>query len=119
MSTRRGLRRIWVVLSVVYILAASTTAAAHFYYLKRVEAQAEEEIAARQLAPKNDAHFDGMGYTPEKRLALFQEERRLAMIIAPFAIFVPPIALYFIVGGLIWAADGFKVDPPDAPNEMR
>jgi hypothetical protein len=119
MSMTRGLRRVWVVLSIVYILAASTAAVMHFYYLKRVEAQIVEDVAEQERAPKNDAHFGGPRFSPERRLAEIQEERRLAMIISPFAIFVPPIAVYCIVGALIWAADGFKADPPGESNGMK
>jgi len=107
MAVAVGLRRIWVVVAVVYVIITSCVAISQLYWLREKES---ELVTASQEGPAPDT--TRFGYrTPAEELKALRKEIAILQIACPLGILVPQIALYLAGAAIFWVVAGFRTPP--------
>lgn len=113
MSFMRGLRRLWVFASVIWVLITGIVCGEHIYRMHKEEAEAQAAVAAETENVENPKKLQyAGGQTPVQRLAQVQEEKFYSMTLGPLAVVGPPIVIYVLGVSLLWVAAGFRNDVP-------
>src|SRR5690349_347752 len=98
MTISRGLKRIWIVLALFWVIGASIASGVGWYEMNREEAELVAVIEANPAAADKPYRY---GNTANSELARTREYIRQMRYLLPLAIVGPPIGL-LIAGVALW-----------------
>ena len=98
MRIARGLFRLWVVASILWVLFVSVMTWQTW--------PLDEERSGMTSAPTNDPEFEA--WKAKNRIA----ERRDALVKGAVIAFTPPVAVLLLGMSLMWVARGFRPEKP-------